>query len=105
MLSKSQAAYDLLNTCNAANTLVSSACQHLVPWLQVTSNAWFTQLRYISAIYFTLEGLMVNELQGSTIDCSAGLDTGLASLVESALVNASGFQQTVLLQLTQPQEG
>ncbi|WIA32105.1 hypothetical protein OEZ86_002956 [Tetradesmus obliquus] len=72
---------------------------------EVTTNSWFAQLRYISAIYFTLEGLMVNEFQGSTVDCSPGLETGLASLAESAIDSSSGLYQAVLLQLVQPQPG
>jgi hypothetical protein len=73
--------------------------------LQVTTNAWFMQLRYISAIYFALEGLMVNEFQGSSVDCSDGLEPGLASLAESALGGLSSFQQAMLLRAVQPQEG
>jgi hypothetical protein len=73
--------------------------------MQVTANAWFTQLRYMSAMYFALEGLMVNEFQGSSVDCSAGLDPGLAGLAGSAFSGITTFQRAVLLQLTQPQDG
>jgi hypothetical protein len=73
--------------------------------LQVTTNVWFTQLRYISAVYYSLEALMVNEFQGSSMDCSNGVEPGLAGLAESALVSITGVQRAVLWQVTQPQEG
>jgi hypothetical protein len=73
--------------------------------LQVTGNAWWTQLRYINAVYFSLEALMVNEFQGSSTDCSAGIEPGLAGLAESALASITGAQRAVLRQLARPQEG
>jgi hypothetical protein len=71
----------------------------------VTGNAWWTQLCYINAVYFSLEALMVNELQGSTMDCSAGVEPQLTGLAESALASITGAQRAVLRQLTNPQEG
>jgi hypothetical protein len=75
--------------------------------LQVTTNVWFTQLRYISAVYYSLEALMVNEFQGSSMDCSAGMEPGLqlAGLAESALASITGGQRAVLRQMTRPQDG
>jgi hypothetical protein len=66
---------------------------------------WFTQLRYISAVYYSLEVLMVNEFRDSTMDCSAGMEPGLTGLAESALASITGAQRAVLRQLAQPQEG
>jgi hypothetical protein len=45
---------------------------------------WLTQLRYISALYYSVEALMVNEFQGSSMDCSGGMEPGLVGLAESA---------------------
>jgi hypothetical protein len=45
--------------------------------LQVITNYWLTQLRYVSAMYFGLEALVLNEFYGLTYDCSSGMgDTG-----------------------------
>jgi hypothetical protein len=73
--------------------------------LQVTTNVWFTQLRYISALWYSLEALMVNEFQGSSMDCSAGMEPGLTGLAESALASITGAQRAVLRQITRPQDG
>jgi hypothetical protein len=90
---------------NANEVMLQYTTNYTAHVLQVTTNAWFTQLRYISAVHFSLEAFMVNEFQGSSMDCSAGLGPELASLAESALVTASGVQRAVMQQLTRPQEG
>jgi hypothetical protein len=71
----------------------------------VKTNVWFTQLRYISTIYYSFEALMVNEFQGISMDCSAGVEPGLTGLAESALASITGAQRAVLRQLARPQEG
>lgn len=64
-----------------------------------------TALRYISAAYFAFEGLMVNQFEGSTVDCSSGLGAGLLDDAAKGFPNMSTFQRGVLNQLAQPQPG
>jgi len=66
---------------------------------------WLTQLRYLAASYFALEGLMINELHDSWMDCSSGVDPSLVDTVTSGLVNASSQQKAGIEQLKEPQPG
>ncbi|WIA12631.1 hypothetical protein OEZ85_006286 [Tetradesmus obliquus] len=75
-----------------------------VNFREVATNVWLTQLRYISALYYSLEALTVNEFHGSSMSCSGGLEPGLAGLAESALASITPGQHAMLQQLTQPQE-
>lgn len=73
--------------------------------LQVTTNNWFTQLRYISAVYFAVEAQMINEFSGTSADCSQGMEGSLVHLVKAALPHLNGFQQGVVDRLGNTQEG
>lgn len=66
---------------------------------------WLTQLRYVSASYFALEALNVNELQGDVANCSQGVDQALVNTLTAALVNATDMQKAALANLKQPQPG
>lgn len=73
--------------------------------LQVTTNSWFTQLRYISALYFAIEAQMISEFQDITADCSQGLDANMLHLLKSSLPHMTGLQQNVVNQLGKTQTG
>jgi hypothetical protein len=64
-----------------------------------------TGLQFISAAYFAFEALMVNQLKGSTTDCSNGLDAGLVKSAAEGFPNMSTVQGAVVNQLAQPQAG
>jgi hypothetical protein len=66
---------------------------------------WLTQLRYISAAYFSLEALVQNEFTGRVNDCSAGLEGGLVDMLQAGLTNATPMQRTVLNRMKEPQPG
>ena len=68
-------------------------------------NQWLTQLRYISAFYFSIEALMQNELRGGTVDCSKGLNNDQVDMLTSGVGNMTSLQKAVLNQLKQPQPG
>lgn len=64
-----------------------------------------TYLRYLSAAYFALEALMVNEMSARVLDCSAGLGSELVETVTTGFANASAFQKAAINQLKDPQPG
>lgn len=66
---------------------------------------WLTQLRYISAAYFSLEALVQNEFNGRISDCSKGLEAGLVDMLQAGLANATPMQRTVLNRMKDPQPG
>lgn len=66
---------------------------------------WLTQLRYISAAYFSLEALVQNEFNNRVSDCSKGLESGLVDMLQAGLTSATPLQKTVLNRLKEPQPG
>lgn len=66
---------------------------------------WLTQLRYISAAYFSLEALVQNEFNGMVNDCSRGLESGLVDMLQAGLTNATPMQKMVLNRMKDPQPG
>jgi hypothetical protein len=66
---------------------------------------WATQLRWVTASYYALEALMVNQYTGLLLDCSGGLPAEQVDTVTGSLVNATPFQQAMLQHLKQPQPG
>lgn len=74
-------------------------------WLQVTFNYWLTQLRYVSAVYFGFEALVLNEFSGVYLDCSAGLGPGYMSFVLTAFPKLTQAQTNILKTLQNPQPG
>lgn len=70
-----------------------------------TGLQWFTQVRYVLAGYFAMEGLVQNELQGGTLDCGQGFDKQLLSFLKKGMVSATPMQRSVLDQLARPQPG
>lgn len=66
---------------------------------------WLTQLRYISAAYFSLEALVLNEFSGRVADCSKGLESGLVDMLQAGLSSATPMQRTILNRLKEPQPG
>jgi hypothetical protein len=66
---------------------------------------WITQLRYISAAYFSLEALVQNEFNGRVNDCSSGLESGLVDMLQAGLMTATPMQKMVLNRLKDPQPG
>lgn len=66
---------------------------------------WLTQLRYISAAYFALEALVLNEFTGQTSDCSKGLEARLVDMLKAGLSSATPLQLTMLERMKQPQPG
>ena len=64
-----------------------------------------TGLRYITAGYYLMEALMVNQFTGRTLDCSGGLGADVADTLTGSLVSASSLQKLVIEQLKEPQPG
>lgn len=79
-------------------TLFAACCQQV--YMQ-----WLTQLRYVSAAYFSLEALVQNEFSGRVNDCSKGLESGLVDMLQAGLMNASPMQKVVLGRMKEPQPG
>jgi hypothetical protein len=73
--------------------------------LQVTFNYWLTQLRYISAVYFGFEALVLNEFSGVTLDCSQGMGPDYMNFVLTAFPRLTSAQKGILERMSQPQPG
>lgn len=70
---------------------------------QVTFNYWLTQLRYISAVYFGFEALVLNEFSGVTLDCSNGMGEEYMNFVLTAFPRMTAAQKQILGRMSQPQ--
>lgn len=64
-----------------------------------------TMLRYISAAYFALEALVINEFSGTQMSCASGMDSGTRVLLDNLFTSASPAQRAALRQMERPQPG
>ncbi|KAF8066171.1 abcG22 [Scenedesmus sp. PABB004] len=74
-----------------------------VNFSEVTYNHWLTQLRYVSALYFGFEALVLNEFTSVALDCSAGLDDAYLGFILTAFPGLNPSQRGVLNSLARPQ--
>lgn len=109
ILAQHKAALDL-HAIPCSNCLICSACSVLLlscwhcSFLQVSLYG-ITTLRYISAAYFALEALVINEFGGTQISCETGLDSGTRVLLDNLFTSASAGQRAALRQMEKPQPG
>lgn len=75
-----------------AELLPTAAADAAVARAQVTAAVRpLTYLRFVNPMYYGLEGVMVNELRGTELDCSQGLSKSqLSSFVMTVLPALQG---------------
>eukprot|EP00775_Hariotina_reticulata_P005626 gene5626-5865_t len=87
-------------------TIQILASSFFVSFNEVITNFWLTQLRYISALYFGLEAMVLNEFYGLTYDCSAGIgNSGYMNFIMTAFPKLTNAQKSMLQTLERPQPG
>lgn len=64
-----------------------------------------TQLRYINAVYFGFEALVINEFRDLRLDCSAGIGADATGFILTAFPNMSAAHKGIVAQMTKPQQG
>ena len=57
---------------------------------------WLTYLRYLSALYYSFEGLAILEFKDQVFSCDGTLDASYLNLVFTALPNLTAFQRSAI---------
>jgi hypothetical protein len=57
---------------------------------------WLTYLRYLSALYYSFEGITVLEFKDQMYSCGENLDESYMNLVFTALPNLTAFQRSAI---------
>ena len=67
---------------------------------------WLTYLRYLSALYYTFEGVTILEFKDQMYSCEGTFDNSTVNVIFTTLPNLTAYQRSAISsQAEGPQEG